>query len=129
MPRELIIPATVMSLAFVFYTTGVFAERRARDLRGWHVVLFWLGIVCDSTATEMMLRLMLAGGASVHDWPHILTGALALALMLGHAIWATWTLVRGSEAALHRYSIIVWAVWLVPYLGGMIAGMMRGANG
>ncbi len=40
MPRELILPATVMSLAFVFYTTGVWSERIQRDLRGWHVVLF-----------------------------------------------------------------------------------------
>ncbi len=131
MPKELIIPATIMSLAFVFYTTGVWAERFARNLRPWHVVLFWVGIVCDTTATEMMFRMLIANGM-VRDWAHTLTGAAALSLMLIHAIWATWTLLRGSEAAkrgFHRYSVAVWAVWLVPYLGGMIAGIMRGVNG
>jgi len=23
----------------------------------------------------------------------------------------------------HRYSLVVWLIWLVPYFGGMIAGM------
>ncbi len=130
MPRELIIPATVMSLAFVFYTTGVWAERTARDLKAWHVAAFWAGIACDSAATHMMLRMLLQRGA-VSDWPHTLTGGSALALMAIHAAWATWILLRGSAAArqgFHRYSIAVWAVWLVPYVGGMVAGIMRGAG-
>lgn len=131
MPKELIIPATIMSLAFVFYTTGVWAERFARNLHPWHVVLFWVGIACDTTATEMMFRMLIENGM-VRDWVHTLTGAAALSLMLVHAIWATWTLLRGSEAAkrgFHRYSVAVWAAWLVPYLGGMIAGIMRGVSG
>lgn len=130
MPRELIVPAIIMSLALVFYTTGVWAERVARDLKRWHVVMFWLGIACDTLATEMMFRILLAGGG-VNDWSHTLTGAAALGLMAVHAIWATWTLWRGSEAArrgFHHYSVTVWAVWLIPYLGGMIAGIMRGSG-
>lgn len=130
MPRELILPATIMTLAFVFYTTGVWAERAVRDLRAWHVAAFWLGIACDTLATEMMFRMLLDRGG-VSDWPHTLTGGAALALMAGHAIWATWTLLRGSEVArrgFHRYSVVVWAVWLVPYLGGMAAGIVRGAG-
>lgn len=131
MPPELIIPATLMTLAFVFYTTGVWAERAARDLRVWHVAAFWVGLTCDTVATEMMFRMLIASGG-VSDWVHTLTGAAALSLMAGHATWATWTLVRGSEAArrgFHRFSLIVWVVWLVPYLGGMVAGIARGASG
>ena len=129
MPRELILPATLMSLAFVFYTTGVFAERAVRDLRAWHVVLFWLGLACDSLGTEMMARLVAIGEKPTVI--HALTGGAALLLMAGHTLWATWVLVRGSErtrAGFHRYSIAVWAIWLVPYFGGMIAGMSRGLN-
>lgn len=128
MPRELIVPAIVMSLAFVFYTAGVWTERRAGRLRREHVVLFWLGIACDSAATEMMFRMIVEQGA-VRDWSHTLTGGAALLLMAAHAVWATVTLTRGSDTAkrrFHRYSVIVWAIWLVPYLGGMLAGMMRG---
>jgi uncharacterized repeat protein (TIGR03987 family) len=63
---------------------------------------------------------------------HSVTGFSAFWLMAIHAAWATWVLLRGSTEArsrFHRFSIVVWSIWLVPYFGGMIAGMMRGANG
>lgn len=124
MPRELVLPAIVMSLAFVFYTAGVFSERAARDLRAWHVGLFWAGLACDATATEIMRMLTAAGEHA--GVIHTVTGVTAIALMAAHAAWATFVLVRGTPEArrgFHRYSIVVWAVWLVPYLGGMIAGI------
>ena len=130
MPRELIFPATVMSLAFVFYTTGVWTERLQRDLRIWHVALFWIGLACDGYATSLMRQLTAAGeNAGVL---HTVTGVSAFGLMALHALWATWVLVRGSREArsgFHRFSILVWGVWLVPYFGGMIAGIARGVNG
>ncbi|MBU4555484.1 MAG: TIGR03987 family protein, partial [Actinobacteria bacterium] len=60
-----------------------------------------------------------------------LTGFSAFALMALHAGWATWVVRRGApeqRANFHRYSVAVWTLWLVPYLGGMIAGMMAGAG-
>ena len=131
MPRELIVPAIFMTSAFVFYTMGVWAERAQQDLRLWHVALFWLGIVCDTLGTSMMERLVLSG-ADRPDLVHILTGGAALLLMVVHAVWATWVLLRGSREArarFHRFSIVVWAIWLLPYLGGMIAGIARGTRG
>ena len=130
MPHQLVLPAIIMSLAFVFYTTGVFSERVQRDLRGWHVVLFWLGLVCDGYATSLMRRLVAIGERP--GLIHSITGGAAFGLMAIHAAWATWVLLRGSREArqgFHRYSVIVWAVWLLPYVGGMVAGMARGANG
>jgi len=93
-------------------------------------VLFWIGLACDGSATELMHRLTVAG--EVPGIVHTVTGFTAFGLMAVHAAWATWVLVRGSaeaRAGFHRYSIVVWTVWLVPYFGGMIAGIMRGANG
>lgn len=130
MPRELIVPTIVMSLALVFYTTGVWAERIQHDLRRWHVVHFWLGLACDGFATALMRRLVVAGQQA--GLVHSVTGAAAFTLMAVHAAWATWVYFRGAPKAradFRRYSIIVWAVWLVPYFGGMIAGMLRGAGG
>jgi uncharacterized repeat protein (TIGR03987 family) len=130
MPRELIVPVIIMSLAFVFYTTGVWSERARRDLRGWHVVLFWMGLACDGYATSLMERLVALGEQA--GAVHAVTGFAAFGLMAVHAVWATWVLFRGSRQArerFHRYSIIVWALWLVPYFGGMVAGMARGVNG
>ena len=130
MPRELIFPATVMSLAFVFYTTGVWTERLQRDLRWWHVVLFWTGLFCDGYATSLMHRLTVAGERA--GAVHTITGVAAFLLMAVHAVWATWVLLLGgreARARFHRFSIVVWAVWLLPYLGGMIAGIARGTRG
>lgn len=127
MPRELIFPATIMSLAFVFYTLGVWAERVARRLAVWHVVAFWLGWFFDAYGTLLMSDLRATG--RVPSAIHSITGASAFALMGAHALWATWVLWRGSEqlrSRFHRYSVTVWVVWLVPYLGGMVAGILGG---
>ncbi len=130
MPRQLIVPAIIMSLAFVFYTTGVWSERVQRDLRGWHIALFWLGLACDGYATTLMSGLVAAG-----EDPgiiHSVTGFSAFWLMAAHAAWATLVLFRGTpeaKARFHRFSLAVWSVWLIPYFGGMIAGMARGVNG
>lgn len=46
--------------------------------------------------------------------------------MIVHAIWATIVLVKNNEDSaknFHRLSIAVWAIWLVPYILGMIIGM------
>lgn len=130
MPRELIVPAIIMSLAFVFYTTGVWSERFQRDLRWRHIALFWTGLACDGFATSMMSRLVAAGENP--GIVHSVTGFSAFWMMALHAAWATWVLLRGGREArsrFHRFSFVVWLVWLVPYFGGMIAGIARGANG
>lgn len=58
---------------------------------------------------------------------HGLSGGLAIALMIIHALWATIVLVQNDQKkkqTFHRFSIVVWAIWLVPYLAGMVMGMM-----
>jgi hypothetical protein len=42
--------------------------------------------------------------------------------MLAHAIRATFVIRKGSEdlhKKVHRYSLIVWLVWLISYIGGI----------
>ncbi len=109
--------------ALVFYTLGVWSEKRAGALRPWHLVLFWLGFACDTTGTTIMGKL---AGRGFEFGFHGITGALAILLMLFHAAWGTVVLARKDAAAqknFHRLSILVWAVWLVPYLSGVIVGM------
>lgn len=125
MPAYLILPSILMTLAFAFYTTGVWAERLSRDLKRWHVAMFWLGWGFDAWGTYLM-NLMREGGrepATIHG----VTGASAFWLMALHATWATWVAFKGrreARAGFHRYSLAVWLLWLVPYFGGMIAGIM-----
>lgn len=113
----------LINLALVFYSIGVWSERVSRYLKPWHVAMFWTGLVFDIAGTVAME--MIRPG---FDWMsmHTITGQLALWLMLGHAVWATRTIRAGDESALtrfHRYSLMVWAFWLVPYLGGAVLGM------
>jgi len=115
-----------ITLALVFYSIGVWAERISLYLKKWHVVTFWIGFSFDVTGTLAMHKL------SDHPFDitdfHTLTGQIAIWLMLAHAIWATWVVRNNNETLrvkFHKYSLMVWLIWLIPYLGGMIAGMMR----
>lgn len=112
-----------ITLALVFYTAGVFGERRSGTLTVRHVVIFWLGLCCDTTGTLLMSRI---AAQSAGNPLHAATGTLTIVLMLIHAVWAVYTLRRGSDRAkhiFHRFSLVVWAIWLIPYILGMAIGM------
>jgi len=114
----------LITLALIFYSTGVWSERFTRYLKGWHVAAFWTGFIFDVSGTYAMGRLS-DDPFNLFDL-HTLTGQIALWLMLIHAIWATYVVRKGSENSrkkFHRYSLIVWLIWLIPYFGGMIMGM------
>jgi len=116
---------TSITLALIFYTVGVWSEKHHGALIGWHVIIFWAGFAFDTIGTTLMGRL--AAEPLTFSF-HSVTGILAIALMLFHAIWATYTLAKGSEAQkqkFHRFSVLVWAIWLVPYFSGMAMGMMN----
>lgn len=114
-----------MTLALAFYSAGVWAERIARELKRWHVGAFLLGWGFDAYGTLLMERMRAEGQQS--GLVHTVSGAAAFALMGIHALWAAWVLARGTDDArrgFHRYSVAVWVLWLVPYLGGMVAGIL-----
>lgn len=124
MPGILIFSAVTITLALLFYTLGVWAERISRFLKKWHVTTFWLGFALDVTGTAAM-HFISENPFDLGD-PHTLTGQIALWLMLAHATWAT-VVVRKDNTKLrknfHRYSLIVWLIWLIPYISGMFLGM------
>lgn len=43
-----------ITLALIFYTTGVWAEHSQRMLKWWHAGSFTLGLICDATGTYLM---------------------------------------------------------------------------
>lgn len=113
------LPMIIISLALAFYTIGVWSERIAGRLKAWHLVFFWLGFVCDTWGTGLMLEM--AGGLT-YDL-HGLTGLLAIVLMFVHAVWATIVLLRKNErliTSFHKFSVLVWAIWLIPYFSPMV---------
>jgi uncharacterized repeat protein (TIGR03987 family) len=114
----------VITLALVFYTIGVWSERFAGRLKPWHLAFFWLGLACDTVGTGMMIDM--AGGLTSDV--HGVTGVLAILLMLVHAVWATVVIVRRDErwiTSFHKFSIVVWAIWLVPYFSPMFLANAR----
>lgn len=116
--------AVLITLALIFYSIGVWSERIARYLRPWHVAAFWIGFAFDVSGTWCM-HLLAQGPFDLLE-SHTLTGQIALWLMLAHALWATWVIRRGTEDArkgFHRFSLVVWLFWLIPYFGGMYLGM------
>ena len=122
MNNILLVSIISMILALTCYTVAVWSERAAGRLKPWHLALFWTGFVFDTTGTTLMERM--AGGITMNV--HSITGALAILLMLFHAIWATIVLVRKQEDMIrnfHKFSLVVWIIWLIPFCSGIFIGM------
>ncbi len=129
----MLVPAIVIiTLALVFYTIGVWAERIQRTLKWWHVAFFALGLAADATGTFLMTQIAAerratgveaSGADTLMAW----TGTAAILLMAVHLVWAIVVLVRGRENEkqnFHRFSVVVWAIWLIPYIAGAAGAMI-----
>ncbi len=121
----MLLPAAIITITFalVFYTVGVWAEKLQGGLKKWHLVVFYIGLIFDTTGTALMSEIA-EGGFELNF--HGVTGLVAIILMLVHALWATYVLVKGDEKAkqnFHKFSIVVWVIWLVPYISGAMFGM------
>lgn len=125
----LIVSIVAITLALVFYTLGVFSERKRKKLEFSHVIIFWIGFICDSVGTLLLKNMSESNdkiGSSSVISIHGITGALAIILMLFHATWATVTFLSSNhrrKANFHKFSLLVWIIWLVPYIIGMILAM------
>ncbi|MCA9862185.1 MAG: TIGR03987 family protein [Thermomicrobiales bacterium] len=116
-----------ITLALILYTTGVWAERFSGRLRPWHLVFFYGGLVFDTLGTQRMSEL---AGSGFNLNLHAVTGLIALMLMAAHTLWATMTVIRNQEPALvsfGRLSTAVWAIWLIPYVTGLVMNTGRPA--
>lgn len=122
MTFQLLSAVILITLALVFYTIGVWSERLAGRLKGWHLIFFWAGFICDTSGTGIMMEMSEANFANIHG----LTGLIAILLMLVHAVWASVVLARKNEKAIvnfHKFSILVWVIWLIPYFNGFFVAM------
>ena len=85
MSAELVFASVAISLALFFYTWGVFGERRGGTLSLKYVLLFWIGLACDTTGTLTMSNIASQSAASGFGI-HAITGVVAIVLMLVHAL-------------------------------------------
>jgi uncharacterized repeat protein (TIGR03987 family) len=119
----LIYAVIFINLALVFYTIAVWGEKLQGTLKSWHLTLFWAGLVFDTLGTTSMGKLA-EGGFKLNF--HGITGLVAIILMLFHTLWATAVLIRGNnyvKQKFHKVSILVWLIWLIPFITGAILGM------
>mgnify|MGYP000877702348 CR=1 FL=1 len=123
------IASSAITFALVFYTIGVFAERRAGTLKLSHIMFFYLGLACDTAGTAVMSVIAQGNSAS----PALaITGALAIVLMVIHALWASVVFVKKNRERLerfHRFSVGVWLAWLIPLLLRHVYGYPRFETG
>lgn len=112
----------MITLALISYSVGVWSERIAGRLKGGHLIFFWGGFIYDATGTGIMLEM--AGGIKFDL--HGLTGLIAILLMLMHSVWAAIVLLCNDERLIlnfHKFSLVVWLTWLVPYFSGLLLSM------
>lgn len=128
MDTRLIFAIITITLALIFYSIGVWSERKSATLKRWHVLAFWGGLVFDTSGTIIMTAIAQGGPQSASllvQSIHAASGTLAIGLMIIHAIWSTIVLI-GNDAqkkqTFHKFSIVVWSIWLIPYLAGMVMG-------
>ncbi len=120
----LLIGVVLFTIAMVFYTWGVFSERKAHRLMPKHVKLFACGVAVDSVAT--VLTYVVIGGLVFT--PHAIMGFISLSLMAIHFVWAIFALRAGKEKTLtnfHKLSLFVWTIWMISYLSGFVLGMLK----
>ncbi|MFD1123805.1 HsmA family protein [Lentilactobacillus raoultii] len=126
MTITLFLAITTITLALIFYTVGVFSERHAGSLKLRHIIWFGLGLIFDTTGTTIMSSIANAEAGGSQFSLHQITGMAAILLMAFHFVWAIYVLIRGTEKAktnFHRFSLLVWLFWLIPYIVGVVIGM------
>jgi uncharacterized repeat protein (TIGR03987 family) len=112
----------IMGAALIFYSIGVWGEKLSGRLKWWHFVFFVLGLTCDTWGTGLMFEFVGGMAFDIHG----ITGVIAIVLMFIHALWALVVLLKKDEKAIlnfHKFSIVVWLIWLIPYFSPMIFGM------
>lgn len=121
----LVYAITFITLALIFYTIGVWSEKKQGTLKKWHVVIFWIGLTFDTLGTSAMSKIA-SSGFKLNF--HGITGLLAILLMLFHAIWATVVLIKDNKQMklkFHKFSILVWIIWLIPFISGAMFGIAK----
>ena len=124
MPVYVLSGLLAVTLAFVFYTWGIWGPRKRKEIKAMHVAFLWLGLFLDAGGTALMAMQIGYYRMDIHG----IIGTLAIALMAVSAIWATVARSKNDAAGTAtyiRFSIWVWAFWLLPYLYGFVANRMR----
>lgn len=124
MPPLLLYAVLLFTVALVLYTISVWSERFQNHLKAWHLFVFGLGVFIDVIATWLTIEFV---GAIVFT-PHSIFSFFSLFLMALHFIWAIVVFTGDREAGkrqFHRFSLLVWSIWIISYITGFASGLQR----
>lgn len=119
----LVAGTTIVNLALLCYTVGIFTVQRRHRVTRRVVTFLTLGVILDLIATGCMI----AGSSSGPFTAHGLLGFSSLAAMLLETSFAWRHRRRQGEAEvppwLHKYSRLAYAWWVVAYITGAVLVM------
>lgn len=116
------IPAILITAALVFYSIATWSERLSGILKPIHLALFWIGLLFDTSGTGLMIQNSTIETFSLHS----LIGYIGIGLMFIHTVWASAVLAGENTRAkeqFHKFSLLVWSIWMFSYLNGAWLGM------
>ena len=116
-----------ITAALITYTIVVWGEQITKELKPAFVVMFCIGVICDTTGTLLMTTIETSPLGFYETLFHIISGVAAIFLMIIQSVLAISVLLQNDEvsaARFHKFSKFVWLFWLVPFLSPMFTGMM-----
>lgn len=118
----------VITLALIFYSIGVIGEARRKQLLWRDILWFGLGLVADFIGTMLMRQISQNGDNILAPWANTLmtvSGTAAIILMFIHIVFALLVMLKYTDykSKFHKWSIVIYAFWLVSYISGPI-GLM-----
>lgn len=124
----LIAAIIIITGALIFYSIGVIGEARRKNLLWRDVVWFGAGLIADFTGTMLMRQISQSGEGVLAPWANTMmtiSGTAAIILMAIHIVFAVLVMLKYTDykTKFHKWSIIIYAFWLISYISGPI-GLM-----
>jgi len=117
--------STIVTLALIFYSIGVFTERKKKSITKRVLIFLSFGLLFDMTATACMIIGSTNSPFTFHGFIGY-TGLLAMIIETSLA-WR-FKIKNGTEAkvskGLHMYTLIAYILWVAVYLTGSMLVMM-----
>lgn len=128
MSPMLIAAIIIITGALIFYSIGVIGEARRKNLLWRDVVWFGAGLIADFTGTMLMRQISQSGEGVLAPWANTMmtiSGTAAIILMAIHIVFAVLVMLKYTDykTKFHKWSIIIYAFWLISYISGPI-GLM-----
>ena len=119
--ESVLLSILAFTMALLCYTGGVLLERKVSMMKPWILAIFWLGLAFEVCGAIPMFRRS-EGNITVHG----IIGAIGLSLIILHNMGATLAVMKGWDVMLKlfpKFSTLVYVIWVVAFITGMIAGM------